>query len=81
MSKARKHWKKLFVAMAGMAVVGAAVAAIPAPGTYWQERTFYNSSGTAIGGVYYECSGHVSRWGNTSGSGYMKVQQGPCSDD
>ena len=76
MSFFKKNLKiKALVALGCLAVAGVAAAYIPATGTKWQERTWYQN-GQPVGGVLYDCDGSVQSWGVNQGT--MKITQGPC---
>lgn len=75
----KKHWKKILLAALCMGVAtGAAIARIPPVGSGWQEWTYYNASGTAIGGRLYDCNGQTYRWGTSTGYATMEITNGPC---
>lgn len=73
----KKSWKKVLVVLGCMLIVGVAGARIPMDGESWLERTYYNASGTRVGGVLYDCNGVTKTWGAHSGA-HIVLTYGPC---
>ena len=67
------------LALTATAGYGVAVANEPpdGPGGYWIEYTYYDAAGTAIGGKWKDCTGHIATWGAAHGA-RTEVTRGPC---
>lgn len=78
MSKMKKGWKLTLAIVAGTLIIGGAIARVPPVGQGWQEWTYYNASGQAIGGKLYDCDGITRTWGTSSGAADLEITNGPC---
>jgi hypothetical protein len=79
MSIIKRNVRKISLAfIAGGLVVGGAFAAAPPGGQGWQEWTYYNASGVAIGGTLHDCDGGTYRWGASTGYADVAITSGPC---
>ena len=68
---------KAVVVIAGMAVVAAAVARLPAPGFEGGSWDYVDQAGNKVGEGAMDCDGQITNWGSSQGR-FANIVIYPC---